>query len=84
MILKAFDQHHCGWAAACLLVSESMTWLQYRAGQVLRQLYDEVVHHQPKTSHTGDPPGTKRLRPPKGPGKGPIPPCHSDCTFLHS
>ena len=49
--------------------SESITGLQSRTGQVLRQLYDEAVHNIPKTSHTGDPPGTKRPRAPKAPGK---------------
>ncbi|KAL0054710.1 hypothetical protein WJX82_001301 [Trebouxia sp. C0006] len=34
--------------------------LQSRSGMMLRQMYEEVVHNKPKTSHVGDPLGGKR------------------------
>ena len=47
---------------------ESMALLQCRTGQVLRQMYDEVVHTIPRTTHVGAPPGTRErpraLKPP--------------------
>ena len=34
--------------------------MQDRGGMVLRQMFEEVVHNKPKTSHVGDPLGGKR------------------------
>ena len=34
--------------------------MQSRSGMMLRQMYEEVVHNKPKTSHVGDPLGGKR------------------------
>ena len=59
--------------------------MQSRSGMMLRQMYEEVVHNKPKTSHVGDPLGGKRPNATK-PKPG-MSSCHTDiavvCACMH-